>query len=289
MRGYCLESRFELYRKTLDILNRYNIKPRKRFSQNFIIDPDLINLMIKLMLKSKCKRVLEVGAGIGTLTKYLAKVADEVVAVEVDPKLVKVLRETLSLENVIIIEGDFLKLNLNHYNFDCIVSNTPFHISSKVLFKILSLKFKTAILSFQKEFAYRLIAKPGSRNYGRLTVMVQLLAEVKLHKTYPPTSFYPAPEVEISVVEVRPRGVQEIPLKVLEELLRTMFTEKNKLAYKPLGKFIARHGLDMEDLRKSLDSNLYDRLFKCRVKEFTPEEFKAITGAISRCMEGLKS
>ena len=283
----CSESRTRLYRETLNIINKYNVRPKKRLSQNFIIDPDLINTILKLVLKHKCRRVLEVGAGIGTLTKYLARVVEEVIAVEVDKRLATILEDELApLSNITVINQDFLKMDLSTYDIECIVSNTPFHISSKILFKILNTKFKVAIMSFQKEFAERLKAKPSTRDYSRLTVMVQLLAHVEFHGTYPPTSFYPAPEVDIVIVEILPKPPINIDTRLLEDVLRVMFTQKNKLAYKPLQEYLRMKSLSLDNLVEHLNSQLYDKLFKCRVRDFTPEEFKVLVEAISKCVRG---
>jgi len=159
-----------LLKKTRRLLRTYQTFPKKRLGQNFMIEEDLLRLMISGASLNKNDVVLEIGAGLGFLTRLLSQECKQVIAVEVDPRLMRILRTELQdLENVKLIRGDVLKVPIP--SFSKVVSNPPFYISSPILFWLLDKKFERATVTFQKEFAERLVASAGTREYGRLTVM----------------------------------------------------------------------------------------------------------------------
>ena len=171
--------KLSLLHETKQILKMFNIKPKKSLGQNFVVSSALIRDLIKFSSLSNKDLVLEIGAGIGTLTIELARMARKVIAVEIDKKLIEVLKWRLKeFENVEIIHGDILAMKLPEV--DKVVSNLPFNISSPVTFKLIEeASFRFAVLTYQKEFAERMVAQPGSPNYGRLTVALNLLAGVE--------------------------------------------------------------------------------------------------------------
>ena len=143
--------------------------------------------------------VLEIGAGLGFLTELLAKKADKVIAVEIDPRLVRVLRKRFrGMDNIEIVQGDILKMSIQEFNK--VVSTPPYSISSHLLFWILSSPFNLAVLTFQKEFAARLNAPVGSDDYCRLSVMSYYKAWIELLDEVPKEAFYPPPEVDSVIV-----------------------------------------------------------------------------------------
>ncbi len=177
---------------------------------------------------SKKDVVLEIGSGVGNLTKYIAEKAGKVIAVEKDKELVKVLREELSIyNNVEIVEGDFLKIDLPKYNK--VVSNIPFSLSSEITERILMQGFDIAVILYQKEFAYRLIAKPGSRNYSRITILAKLFSDVEILEIVSRRNFYPVPDVDSAIVRFRYRGIsKDIDIKEFFEFIRKIFIHKKK-------------------------------------------------------------
>lgn len=177
--------------------------------------------------------VLEIGPGTGNLTMLLLEVAKQVVAVEVDPRMVAQLLKRVGISEyqhkLKLIQGDVLKSTLPF--FDLCVANIPYQISSPLIFKLLSHRplFKCAVLLIQREFAMRLVAKPGSEFYCRLSVNVQLLARVDHLMKVSKKNFSPPPKVESSVVRIEPKHpLPNINFTEWDGLLRICFSRKNK-------------------------------------------------------------
>ncbi len=224
--------------------------------------------------------VLEVGAGFGFLTQLLSSKCKKVVAVEVDPPLVSFLRKQLqSLQNVELIEGDILKVSLPFFNK--VVSAPPYSISSPLLFRLLERNFDSAVLIFQKEFAERLAASVGTKDYGRLTVTIYYRADVELLDYVPRTMFYPPPDVDSLIVRLKPRAP---PFHVENEaiffeLVRTLFTQRNKKVRNALILFLRNRELSREDAVELADSIVYSSK---RVRELAPEDFGILTNELLR-------
>ncbi len=226
---------YNLLKETKHILRLFNIRPRKSLGQNFVVSRSLISDLINFSSLSSDDIVLEIGAGIGTLTKALAKVARKVIAIEIDYKLIQILKWRLrNLNNVEIIHADVLSIDFPIVNK--VVSNLPFSISSPITFKLIeNPKFDLAVLTYQREFADRLIAKPGTSNYGRLTVAVNLFAHVEVLKYISRKCFYPEPEVDIAIVKLIPKKKKLSSEEIfLLDLIRWLFTQRNKKLRKPL-------------------------------------------------------
>jgi 16S rRNA (adenine1518-N6/adenine1519-N6)-dimethyltransferase len=161
--------------------------------------------IVDLAELSENDEVLEIGGGFGILTQRIAEKARQVHVIEIDPRLVKALRETLKdFTNVNIVEGDALTVDLPRVNK--IIANLPYSISSEITFRILrEIEFDYAILMFQREFASRLVGCPGTTEYSRLTINVQYYAEVEEILEVPADMFYPIPVVDSTVVRMTPR------------------------------------------------------------------------------------
>lgn len=173
--------------------------------------------------------VLEVGAGLGFLTERLAEKAKQVIAVEIDPKLVEILKDRLgNYGNICVLHRDIMKLV--GPGFDKVVSTPPYSISSPLLFWLLEKRFGQGILAFQEEFARRLAAPVGSEDYSRLTITTYYRAKVELLDLIPRESFWPPPKVDSMIVRLKPR---EPPFFVEDEeaffeIVRAIFTQRNK-------------------------------------------------------------
>jgi|SRR5712692_7717451 len=257
--------------------------PRKRLGQNFLVDTELIEEILRIAELSAQDTVLEIGAGLGTLTRALAERSPQVLAVEVDPALLHVLETELkNLSNVKIMDADILEIPLP--NAEVIVSNVPYSISSPLLLKILeSTSWHKAVLTLQKDFAARLVAKVGSKEYGRLTIAATYYSDVKLHGSYPPESFSPAPEVYSQIVELN-RRVQPLfhidSPEVFWKLSRVLFTQRNRLVSKALKTFAK--GRDLPDAwSQVLLGEAPERLLTRRVRELGPEDFAALADLLS--------
>ncbi len=262
------------------LLHTYEIFPKKRLGQNFMIDEGLLRLMVSYASVNKNDVVLEIGAGLGFLTRLISQKCKKVIAVEADPRLMRILRTELKdLENVELVEGDILKVPIP--SFDKVVSNPPFYVSSLILFWLLEKNFDCAVLTFQKEFAERLVASVGSRDYGRLTVMTYYRADVELIDYVFKDMYYPPPDVDSCIVRLKPR-LPPFTVKDKQaffELVRTLFAQRNKKMRNAITPFLAKLGIEKEKVVTVADSLPYHDK---RVRELAPEDFGALTNEILR-------
>ena len=263
------------------LLRRYKVFPRKRLGQNFMIERFYLNFLVDYAELMPEDVVLEIGAGLGFLTELLAKKADRVIAVEIDPRLVRVLRKRFrGMDNVEIVQGDILKMNLE--GFDKVVSTPPYSISSHLLFWILNSPFSLAVLTFQKEFAARLNASVGSDDYCRLSVMSYYKAWIELLDEVPKEAFYPPPEVDSVIVRIKPRENPPFKVedeKVFEDVVRTLFTLKNKKVKNAAVLYFRERGFDKSEAQK-LASEL--PFSEKKVRDLAPEDFGEIANEISK-------
>ncbi len=272
--------RKNLLKRAKHLLRLYSFFPKKRLGQNFTVNPDLLQRLVSYSSLNKDDIVLEVGAGLGFLTQLLSQKCKKVIAVEVDPKLVEILKEQIQgLKNVDLIEGDILKISLPAFNK--VVSAPPYSISSPLLFHLLERKFDWAVLILQKEFAERLAASVGNKDYGRLTVTIYYRADVELLDYVPKEMFYPAPDVDSMMVRLRPRTP---PFYVEDEetffeLVRTLFTQRNKKVRNALIPFLRKHELPKKEAVELADSTIYSAK---RVQELAPEDFAILTNELLR-------
>lgn len=269
-----------LLRRVKNLLRLYGVSPRKRFGQNFTVSSDILHRLVAHASLIKDDVVLEIGAGFGFLTSLLANKCKKVIAVEVDPVLVNFLRKQFhGLQNVELIEGDILKVSLPM--FDKIVSAPPYSISSPLLFRLLEHNFDSAFLILQTDFAERLAASVGTKDYGRLTVSIYYWADVKLLDNVPKTMFYPRPNVDSIMVQLKPKAApfRVDDEKIFFELVRTLFSQPNKKVRNGLISFLCKLELSRQEAVKLADSLVYSTK---RVRELAPEDFGVLTNELLR-------
>jgi 16S rRNA (adenine1518-N6/adenine1519-N6)-dimethyltransferase len=224
--------------------------------------------------------VLEIGAGLGFLTRFLSEKCNEVLAVEVDTRLADILREQLSCaSNVKIIRGNVLTISLPSFNK--IVSIPPYQISSRLLVWFLKSAFDCAVLVFQKEFANRLMATVGSEYYGWLTVFTYYHAQVELLGEIPKSMFYPRPKIESAITRLtskKPRSSLLGNEASFQRLLQVLFTRRNRRVRNAALAYL-KHGSSArkEDIVRIADSL---PLSSKRVRELGPEDFGELANAI---------
>ncbi len=222
------------------VLKKYGLTPRKRRGQSFLVDAQVARNIVEAASITKADHVLEIGGGIGILTEWLAIAADRVTVIEIEPALVRALRERFAkFENVEIVQGDALKVPLPETNK--VVANLPYSISSEITFRLIREGvFEYAVLMYQKEFADRLLAAPGTSTYSRLSIDVQYKMIVEEILRIPANKFYPQPAVDSTVVKMYRRregpfarderifywmvhGIYAYPNKFLRRALRIWF------------------------------------------------------------------
>lgn len=205
------------------ICKRFDIKMSKKLGQNFLIKRGIVDEIVHAAELTPGEPVLEVGPGIGTLTQGLAQSGADVTAIELDRRLLEVLDTTLaSYDNVRIVHGDVLKLDvptiMNHKPFK-VVANLPYYITTPIIMSLLESKLpiECLVVMVQKEVALRMVAKPGTKDYGALSVAVQYYTEPDIVLDVPPKSFLPAPAVTSSVIRCVLRD--KPPVDVIDEKL----------------------------------------------------------------------
>ena len=230
----------------------YPHRPSKRLGQNFLLDQNIASDIVSSIHPTESDTVLEPGPGHGTLTRLLQKKAGKVIAVEKDPILVRELTETFrDYPNVIIIEGDILKTNPLP-DFNKVVSTPPYYLSSKLALFLSKTKFDIAAVVFQKEFGERLLAEPGTREYGRLTVSVRRRLNIEKIREISRIAFRPRPKVDSILLRMTPmRNLRQLNEQSFEELVRGVFNQRRRLTRSALAHFLTKR-LGRESARKMM-------------------------------------
>jgi 16S rRNA (adenine1518-N6/adenine1519-N6)-dimethyltransferase len=216
------------------------IRPSKRLGQNFLIDNRIASRIVAVAELCAKDTVLEPGAGYGTLTHLLEQGAGRIIAVEKDRRLASHLRKEFEKSSsVSIIEGDAVKVELPPFNK--VVGTPPYTISSKLVLLLTKSKFDLASLVFQKEFGDRLLAKPGTSDYGRLSVTAQRFLAIQPITIVSSGAFRPRPKVDSVLLRISPRKVTDgIGEKLFEELVRGLFNQRKRLVRSSLRHFLSK-------------------------------------------------
>lgn len=228
-------------KETIQVIQKYQFAFQKKFGQNFLIDPHVLDKIIAAAQISKDDCVLEIGPGIGTLTQYLAENARQVVAVEIDSNLIPILEETLKdYPNVTVINEDILKVDMEglakEYNQGRpikVAANLPYYITTPIIMSLFEqqVPVDNITVMVQKEVADRMQAGPGSKDYGVLSLAVQYYASPYIVANVPPNCFIPRPNVGSAVIRLTRH--KEPPVKVKDEklmfrLIRASFNQRRK-------------------------------------------------------------
>ena len=226
---------------TIEILQKYNFNFQKKFGQNFLIDPHVLDKIIGAAEITKEDCVLEIGPGIGTMTQYLAEHAREVIAVEIDKNLIPILEDTLSeYDNVSVINEDILKVDIakiveekNNGKPIKVVANLPYYITTPIIMGLFEshVPLKSITIMVQKEVADRMKVGPGTKDYGALSLAVQYYAKPELVANVPPNCFIPRPNVGSAVIRLT--RYEKPPVEVENEhkmfsVIRASFNQRRK-------------------------------------------------------------
>lgn len=226
---------------TIAILKKYDFTFQKKFGQNFLIDTHVLEKIVDAADIGKDDLVLEIGPGIGTVTQYLCEAARQVIAVEIDRKLIKILRDTLSAyDNVEVINEDILKVDIaalveekNGGKPIKVVSNLPYYITTPIIMTLLEKRIPVTdmTLMMQEEVARRMQAVPGNKDYGALSLAVQYYSVPYIAAFVPQNCFMPRPNVGSAVVNLKCH--KEPPVRVKNEelmfkLIKASFAQRRK-------------------------------------------------------------
>lgn len=239
--------------RTKEILKKYKFSFKKSLGQNFLIDVNILENIIKHAGIDKTTGAIEIGPGIGALTEQLAIHADKVVAFEIDQRLLPILDDVLGdYENIEVIHQDILKADVEvmigtHFKKGQpihIVANLPYYITTPILMKLLhdKLPVDSMTVMIQKEVAERMAAKPNSKSYGSLTIAIQYYTDAKVVMTVPKTVFNPQPNVDSSILQLKVR--KEPPVQVENEefffaVVKASFAQRRKTLRNNLTNFFA--------------------------------------------------
>ena len=226
---------------TIKILQKYNFNFQKKYGQNFLIDNHVIDKIIKGAKITEEDCVLEIGPGIGTLTQHLALHAKKVIGVEIDKNLITILKETLGdFENIKIINADILKVDIcdlvkkeNHGKPIKVIANLPYYVTTPIIMGLLegNIPLESMTVMVQKEVAGRMLASPGTKNYGALSLAVQFYTLPYLVANVPPNSFIPRPKVGSAVVRLSRHLTSPVQVKdekLMFQLIRASFNQRRK-------------------------------------------------------------
>ncbi|MCI6858708.1 MAG: 16S rRNA (adenine(1518)-N(6)/adenine(1519)-N(6))-dimethyltransferase RsmA [Eubacterium sp.] len=227
--------------ETIAVLQKYGFNFQKKYGQNFLIDPHVLDKIIDAARIGPDDFVLEIGPGIGTMTQYLAESAREVVAVEIDEKLIPILGDTLKeYNNVTILNEDILKVNIRKLAEEKnggkpikVVANLPYYITTPIIMGLFEseVPLDSVTVMVQKEVAQRMQVGPGTKEYGALSLAVQYYAQPYIVANVPPNCFIPRPAVGSAVIRLT--RFQEKPVKVKNEaflfkIIRASFNQRRK-------------------------------------------------------------
>ena len=226
---------------TIAILKKYDFTFQKKFGQNFLIDTHVLEKIVDAADIGKDDLVLEIGPGIGTVTQYLCEAARQVIAVEIDRKLIKILKDTLSAyDNVEVINEDILKVDIaalveekNGGKPIKVVSNLPYYITTPIIMTLLEKRVPVTdmTLMMQEEVARRMQAVPGNKDYGALSLAVQYYSVPYIEALVPPNCFMPRPNVGSAVVNLKCHEKPPVEVKdeeLMFKLIKASFAQRRK-------------------------------------------------------------
>lgn len=252
-------------KNTIEVLQKYGFRFQKKFGQNFLINPSVLEDIIAAAEVTKEDFVLEIGPGIGTMTQYLCESAREVVAVEVDRNLIPILEDTLSeYDNVTVLNEDILKVDIaklaqekNAGKPIKVVANLPYYITTPIIMGLFEshVPLESITIMVQKEVADRMQEGPGSKDYGALSLAVQYYAKPEIMLEVPPSCFMPQPKVGSAVIRLTRHEKPPVEVKsekLLFQVIRASFNQRRKTLVNGLSNFGA-FGLTKEVLQECIE------------------------------------
>ena len=277
--------------RTAEVLNKFGISAQKRYGQNFLIDSNILEKIVKSAGITKDDTVLEIGPGIGTLTQHIANAAGKVICVEIDTKMIPVLEYTLSeFDNVTVINQDILKADikgiLSEHGAESakVVANLPYYITTPIIMELLEkdLPIESITVMIQKEVAERMQVGPGSKDYGALSLAVAFYSNAEVKMTVSPNCFIPRPNVDSAVIRLDKLKEPRVSVKNKSEMFRIIkgaFEQRRKTLTNALS-----HSSAYKTDKKKIEDALIQmgKNVNIRGEELTLEEFAVLSDILSQ-------
>ena len=268
--------------ETKYIMNKYDVHPNKRLGQNFLFDEQSLQTIASEVTSKDT--VIEIGPGLGTLTAILAEKASKVIAVELDGKMVSILKERFKLyNNVQIIQDDILNVDIDKIAPKAkIVANLPYYITTSIITKLLNTNIRDITILIQKEVAERICANPGTKKAGAITYFVKYYADSEIVANVPKEYFIPSPEVESSIVKITKRNKKAVEVnneKLFFDIIKINFMQRRKTILNSLSSIIEK------DMLKNI-------LKECKIEEsvrgenLSLEQFAMIANLFNKINNG---
>ncbi|CEO16337.1 KsgA/Dim1 family 16S ribosomal RNA methyltransferase [[Clostridium] sordellii] len=282
--------RLSSHRKTKEVVDKHGFKFSKSLGQNFLIDDNVIDRILDGARLSKGDRIIEVGPGIGTLTREMGRAADKVVAIEIDKTLIPILKDTLDeFENIEVINQDILKVNVEDLVKEKLnggpvklVANLPYYITTPIVMKFLEedIPVTDIVVMVQKEVADRMNANPGTKDYGALSVAVQYYCDTEIVAKAPRHMFIPQPNVDSTVIGLHVREERKYNVDSEDIFFKTVkaaFGQRRKTLLNALGTL---GFLNKDEIREVLNEANIDE--KRRGETLSIEEFANLSNCVNK-------
>ncbi|WP_027632529.1 16S rRNA (adenine(1518)-N(6)/adenine(1519)-N(6))-dimethyltransferase RsmA [Clostridium hydrogeniformans] len=270
--------------KTKEIVEKYKFKFTKSLGQNFLIDDSVLLDIVNGADINEEDFVIEIGPGVGTLTRVLLERAKRVTAIELDSDLIPILSEELKdYDNFDLVHKDALKVNFNEIIGDeesvKLAANLPYYVTTPIIANLLTggYKFKSLTIMIQKEVAERINSEPNCKEYGALSILVQYYCNTKIVRRVPPTSFIPRPKVDSIVIRLDKLEEPRVKVKS-EELFFRVVRDSFNMRRKTLWNATKNLGLSKEDLALAFENSGIDQ--KRRGETLSLEEFGLLSDAV---------
>ena len=282
--------RLSSHRATKEVVNKHNFKFSKSLGQKFLIDDNVIDRILEGARLSETDRIIEVGPGIGTLTREMGKVAENVVAIEIDKTLIPILKETLAdLDNVEVVNEDILKVDVQGLINEKLnggpvklVANLPYYITTPIVMKFLEedIPVTDIVVMVQKEVADRMNAKPSTKDYGALSVAVQYYCDTEIVAKAPRHMFVPQPNVDSIVIGLHVRDEKKYVVDnedIFFKTVKASFGQRRKTLLNSLG---GLGFLSKDQIREALQAANIDE--KRRGETLSIDEFANLSNEINK-------
>ena len=282
--------RLSSHRANKEVVNKHNFKFSKSLGQNFLIDDNVIDRILEGARLSETDRIIEVGPGIGTLTREMGKVAENVVAIEIDKTLIPILKETLAdLDNVEVVNEDILKVDVQGLINEKLnggpvklVANLPYYITTPIVMKFLEedIPVTDIVVMVQKEVADRMNAKPSTKDYGALSVAVQYYCDTEIVAKAPRHMFVPQPNVDSIVIGLHVRDEKKYVVDnedIFFKTVKASFGQRRKTLLNSLG---GLGFLSKDQIREALQAANIDE--KRRGETLSIDEFANLSNEINK-------